>query len=394
MTNRAFWLNELETAFASRSVVWLGGVRRVGKTTLARSLPGVRYFDCELVRIRRALEDAELFWRDQPAGSIVVLDEIHRLTNPYEVLKVAADHFPKVRVVATGPSTLAARRKFKDSLAGRKREVWLTPMIAADLQAFGSADLDRRMLHGGLPPFLLADAPNENDFQEWMDSYWAKDIQEMFRLERRQSFLRFVELLLTASGGIFEATRYARASEVSRPTIANYLSVLETTYVAHVIRPYSTGKVAEIVAAPKVYGFDTGFVAYHRGWDSLRDEDRGQLLEHLVLGEIAARFGVSRLHYWRDKQQHEVDFVLEVARRRDVVAIECKSAARKLDPASLMAFRRRHPGGRNLVVTLRDTDEYKRSFGEIDVEFVPYLKLPRLLDKLRGTAVADDFDVI
>jgi len=68
VTNRAFWLNELETAFASRSVVWLGGVRRVGKTTLARSLPGVRYFDCELVRIRHALEDAELFWRDQPAG--------------------------------------------------------------------------------------------------------------------------------------------------------------------------------------------------------------------------------------------------------------------------------------------------------------------------------------
>jgi len=56
-------------AFASRSVVWLAGVRHVGKTTLARSLPGVRYFDCELVRIRRALEDAELFWRD-PAGRI------------------------------------------------------------------------------------------------------------------------------------------------------------------------------------------------------------------------------------------------------------------------------------------------------------------------------------
>jgi hypothetical protein len=50
----------------------------------------------------------------RPAGSIVVLDEIHRLTNPSEVLKIAADHFPKVRVVATGSSTLAARRKFKD----------------------------------------------------------------------------------------------------------------------------------------------------------------------------------------------------------------------------------------------------------------------------------------
>ena len=107
--------------------------------------------------------------------------------------------------------------------------------------------------------------------------------------------------------------------------------------------------------------------------------------EHLVLGEIVARFGVARLHYWRDKQQHEVDFVLEVGRRREVVAIECKSAARKLDPAGLLAFRRRHPRGRNLVVTLRDTDDYQRSFGDVEVEFVPYLKLPGLLDELRGT---------
>lgn len=66
------------------------------------------------------------------------------------------------------------------------------------------------------------------------------------------------------------------------------------------------------------------------------------------------------------------------------MAIECKSAARKLDPAGLLAFRRRHPQGRNLVVTLRDTDEYKRAVGDIEVEFVPYLKLPGLLDNLRG----------
>jgi hypothetical protein len=77
-----------------------------------------------------------------------------------------------------------------------------------------------------------------------------------------------------------------------------------------------------------------------------------------------------------------------------VVAIECKGAARKLDPARLMAFRKRHLRGRNLVVTLRDTDEYKRPFGEIEVVFVPYLKLPRLLDRLRRAAVADDSDVI
>lgn len=386
MTNRAFWLNELEKAFASRSVVWLAGVRRVGKTTLARSLPGGRYFDCELVRVRRALEEPELFWRNQPAEAVVVLDEIHRLQNPSEVLKIAADHFPKVRVVATGSSTLMARRKFKDSLTGRKREVWLTPMISADLEAFGSADLDRRMLHGGLPPFFLASRVDDRDYEEWMNSYWARDLSELFVVDKRAAFMKFAELVFAQSGGLFEAQAFAAPCEVSRTTVQSYLSILETTLLATVLRPYHAGGAAEIRTQPKVYAFDTGFVAYHRGWGSLRDDDRGQLLEHLVLGEIVARFGISRLHYWRDKQQHEVDFVLEVARRRDVVAIECKSSAQKLDPAGMKAFRRKHPRGRNLVVTLRDTDEYSRSFGEIEVQFVPYLKLPRLLDELRGTA--------
>ena len=73
-----------------------------------------------------------------------------------------------------------------------------------------------------------------------------------------------------------------------------------------------------------------------------------------------------------------------MARRREVVAIECKSAAQKFDPASLMSFRKRYPQGRNLVVTLRDTDDYTRTFGEIVVEFVPFLRLPGVIDKLRG----------
>jgi uncharacterized protein len=384
MAVRPFWLNEIEHAFVSRSVVWLGGVRRVGKTTLARSFPSARYFDCELVRVRRALEDPELFWRGQPAGAVVVLDEAHRLSNPSEVLKVAADHFPRVHVVATGSSTLAAKRKFNDSLTGRKREVWLTPMLAADLEAFGSTDLDRRMLQGGLPPFFLTSRVRDADYEEWMSSYWAKDLSELFVVDKRAAFMKFAELIFAQSGGLYEAQAFTAPCEVSRPTIQNYLSILETTLLATVIRPYHGGGAAEIRTQPKVYAFDTGFVAYHRGWGSLRDDDRGRLLEHLVLGEIAARFGVSRLHFWRDKQQHEVDFVLEVGRHRDVMAIECKSAARKLDPAGLLAFRGRHPRGRNLVVTLRDTDAHTRRFGDIEVEFVPYFSLPRLLDGMRG----------
>jgi uncharacterized protein len=118
---------------------------------------------------------------------------------------------------------------------------------------------------------------------------------------------------MAQSGGMFEATPFARACEVSRTTIATYLSVLEATLVVHVIRPFARRRTAEIVAAPKVYGFDTGFVCYHRGWHSLRREDLGLLWEHLVLNEIHAHLGARDIHYWRSKLGNEVDFVLPQA---------------------------------------------------------------------------------
>jgi len=368
MTARPFWQDRIRRAWRERSIVWLTGVRRSGKTSLCRSMDDIEYFDCELPRTRQRLADPEAFLTDH-RGRRLVLDEIHRLDQPSEFLKIAADHFPTVRILATGSSTLGASARFSDTLAGRKREVWLTPMIAADLAAFGSDDVKRRMVRGGLPPFWLARAFPEADFQEWMDAYWAKDVLELFRLERRRSFQGLVELLMRQSGGIFEASALARPLEVSRTTIANYLAVLDQTFVMHVVRPYAEGGGAEIVSAPRVYGFDTGFVAYHRGWSELRREDMGILWEHLVLNELHAAHGRSAIHYWRTKSGTQVDFVVAATGRPPDV-VECKWTADAFDPGGMKAFRRRYANGRNFVVAGDVAEPYSRRFGDLNVRFV------------------------
>ena len=388
MVKRRYWQKMIESAWREKTVVWLSGVRRAGKTVLSRSLPRTDYFDCELPRTRRSMEDPEGFLKEL-AGRRVVLDEVHRIQNPSQLLKIAADHFPDILVLATGSSTLGASSKFKDTLAGRKRDLWLTPMNRHDLVDFGRDDLGRRLLHGGLPPFFLADEPPERDFQDWMDAYWAKDIQELFRLERRSSFQRFAELLLAKSGGIFEAARFARACEVSRTTISNYLGVLEATFVVHIIRPFSRRRPTEIVAAPKVYGFDTGFVCFHRGWHELRTEDAGILWEHFVLNEMQSELQTRRIGYWRDKRGHEVDFVF-VRRGRAPLAIECKWSADDFEPRNLLAFRRQHPQGENYVVARDVEREYTRSYNDLSVRFV---SLPGLIKSLalagRGRAILE-----
>jgi len=368
MRKRHHWIEALKAAWRRRSVVWLSGVRRAGKTTLSQSLPGVEYFDCELPRVRRELADPEAFLAAF-RGKTVVLDEIHRLGDPAQLLKIAADHFPQTRVLATGSSTLGASRKFRDTLAGRKAEVWLTPMMTADLADFDAPDLKRRFLRGGLPPFFLADSLPERDFQEWMDAYWAKDIQELFRLERRHSFQRFAELLFVQSGGMFEATRFARDCEASRTTISNYLAVLEATFVAHVLKPFSSRRATEIIAAPKVYAFDTGFVCHYRGWDTVRHGDLGVLWEHFVLNELHARLQTRDIRYWRDKRQHEIDFVIQ-GRGKPLTAIECKWSADAFDPRNLVAFRLRYLDGDNFVVAQDVRRPYRRNMAGHNVNFV------------------------
>jgi hypothetical protein len=366
MVRRRTWQNRIEQAWQTRSIVWLTGVRRVGKTSLCRSLPEIEYLDCELPRTRQLLADPEAFLADRLERR-VVLDEIHRLDHPSELLKIAADHFPSVRIVATGSSTLGASVRFRDTLAGRKHELWLTPMTWDDMGDFGSTNLRRRLVRGGLPPFWLsADVP-ERDFQEWVDAYWAKDVLELFRLERRRPFQGLFELLLRQSGGMFEASTLARPLEISRTTVTNYLSVLEETFVMHVVRPYAAGGGAEITAAPKVYAFDSGFVAYYRGWQEARPDDLGSLWEHLVLNELHASLGRGAVRYWRTKHGNEVDFVIDRASRPDIV--ECKWKLDAFSPAGMKAFRRRYAIGRNIVVAGDVKEPFSRRFGDLAVRF-------------------------
>jgi hypothetical protein len=271
-------------------------------------------------------------------------------------------------VLATGSSTLAATRKFRDALTGRKREVVLLPVLVEELPAFGIADLSHRLLRGGLPQSLLAAQHDSEVYAEWMDSVFARDVQELFRIEKRTGFLLLLETLLRHSGGLIEVSSLAKASGLSRPTILNYLGVFETTHAIELLRPYHGGAVANSWQQPKVYAFDTGFVAHARGWTTLRSDDCGVLCEHLVLDTLRRLGSTLRIHFWRDKQQREIDFVVPRARGA-CDAIECKWRASAFDPRSLVTFRNHYPRGRNYVVTSDTRQPYTRKIDGIEVRF-------------------------
>ncbi|MBL8695145.1 MAG: ATP-binding protein [Planctomycetes bacterium] len=365
MFSRPYWSQRIEDAWDQAPIVWLSGVRRCGKTTLARGLGGqdTLYLACDLPSVAARVRDPEHFFHSCSAPRIV-FDEIHQLDDPTRLLKIGADHFPHLRLLATGSSTLAAGHKFRDTLTGRKRTVHLTPWLLEELEVAGIS-LERRLVRGGIPPALLLDSTPAEMYREWLDSFFARDIQTLFGFRDYARFNALFEYVIRASGGSLETTKTARDLGIARATVESHLRALVTTHAATVVRPFHGGGRAELVKQPKVYAFDTGFVCFVRGWNEPREEERGILWEHIVLEQIQAYEPHQAVHYWRDTHGSEIDFVLP--RQRDTVdVLECKWNPNHLNPRALQRFREHYPSGRNYVVTPAAAEPYPLRSGNLE----------------------------
>ena len=94
-----------------------------------------------------------------------------------------------------------------------------------------------------------------------------------------------------------------------------HVEALRIAHAVHLVRPFHGGGRREIVGRSKCYAFDTGFVTFEKGWDTIRDEDRGLLWEHLVLDALRFRDADDGIFYWRDKAGREVDFAVKTPYR-------------------------------------------------------------------------------
>jgi uncharacterized protein len=369
MIAREFWIQRIMQAWRQRPVVWLSGVRRVGKTTIARMFPDALYNNCDLPSVVRQLADPELFFESLPKGTIVVFDEVHRLDDPSRLLKIAADEYPQLKVLATGSSTLSATKKFRDSLTGRKQTIYLPPVLWTECSLFGITNLDHRLLHGGLPEPLLSKTKQQEFYAEWIDSFYARDVQELFSIRNRTGFMKLLHLLLRQSGGLTDYSNLAHMSDLSRITVKAHVEAMSIAHAIFLLSPFHGGGRREITHRPKCYAFDTGFVTFVKDWDRIREDDRGLLWEHLVLDTLRAAHGDKQIFYWRDKSDREIDFVVK-GKGKAVNTYECKINPDHFDSANLSVFRALYPDGGNYVVCPHVKSTFQKRYGKMRVNFI------------------------
>ncbi len=335
---------DLKDLLRSFPVVGLVGARQVGKTTLARQVArslgkAAIYLDLERPSDLIKLSDPEIYL-ERHASSLVILDEIQRVPGLFPVLRSLVDAKRRPgRFLVLGSASPELVQGASESLAGRIAYLELSPLHASEVAV---RKRDQLWLRGGFPDsFLKANDQASFRWREaFVQTFLERDIPALgLRLPVTQ-LRRFWQMLAHGHGQLWNASSLAAGLGLSAPTVRRYLDLLQDTFMARQLQPYSANLGKRLVKSPKIYLRDSGLLHALLGIESMED-----LLGHPVVGAswegwvieqvLSAIPSTWRPSFYRTSAGAELDLVLERPGRRRPLALEIK---RSLAPAPSRGF--------------------------------------------------------
>jgi len=385
-------------------IMLLYGMRQVGKTSLLYLLikrlikknrnisKQIVYFDLENIADFQLLENLRNYDNfiailknkyqvDLRKKVWIFIDEIQYLTNPSSFLKYLYDrHKLKMKFIVTGSSSLEIKKKFSDALTGRifRFEIW--PLNYQEFLNFtnqkrGVISFEKYVLFGGFPAVCLK---KESEIKirllrEIYSLYIRRDIKDLGKIGNILAFNKLVRILAAQVGGLVSEVNLAAISGISRPTIREYLFLLENTFVLNLVSPFFTNPRKEVRKMPKLYFNDSGLrnAALDNFLPLEKRGDMGSLVENTVFSEL--KKNNRKVHFWRTERKQEVDFIL--AKRGKVAPIEIKYRFFKkpLIPPSLKVFIKNYKPAEAFVLTKNFNTQDK--IGKTKVIFIPCFSL-------------------
>jgi predicted AAA+ superfamily ATPase len=332
--------------------VALIGPRQVGKTTLARAIvqewaAGAKYLDLENPMDRRLLDDPVAYFSAY-SEQLIVLDEIHRVPEIFQILRGQIDERRRMagrggKFLILGSASMELLRQTSESLAGRISYAELGSLNAREIVSRGGESaihnpLDQLWLQGGFPLSYLCD--NQADSLQWrldfIQTYLERDLPQFGLNVATEQLARFWRMLANDQGELFNAERFARSLGVSGHTIKRYLEILDKLLLVRVLEPWHTNTGKRLVKSPRPFVRDSGILhalLNLRTMDDMRAHGvvgkswEGFVIENL----IAVCQGRARPYFYRTSAGAEADLILEFAPGR-CWAIEIKlSSAPSVD---------------------------------------------------------------
>jgi predicted AAA+ superfamily ATPase len=353
-----FVRSRLEEALEDTPVVLVHGPRQCGKTTLARMVgdaAGYEYitFDDD-VQLAAAQADPVGFVADLTDRT--VLDEVQRVPALFLSLKTAVDRDRRPgRFILTGSANVLLVPKLADSLAGRMEILRLHPLAQDELAGKASRFIDalfaarfrnqsyerlghmlaERVVAGGYPAALLRAKANRRAawYRDYIETLVQRDVRDLARISSLGSLPRLLQLAAGQTARLVNVAEMASAFQLSRPTIRDYVVLLERIFLLEHLPPWHSNRLSRLIKTPKLHLADTGLASALLGVDSeFLVKDRamlGQLLETFVFQELKRQASWSdtpvQFYHFRDKDGVEVDIVMEKA--GSIAGVEIKAAA-------------------------------------------------------------------
>ncbi len=357
MKIKRMYFNKLYKELREPEISILLGARQVGKTTLLEQLHAKvtkaglksKYFNLESSEGLMELsgDNAAVIKTLMGAGDVVFIDEFHYLKNASKIFKEIYDSKKKVKIYASGSSSLEIHKHLKESLAGRFRTTMIFPLTREEMRQSKMEVLDVFLKWGGMPGLLhrASDDDKMDLLSNIVSTYITKDVKAMIREENVRAFNQMLYLLAQNQGSLVVMANIANATGISQTTIADYLEIMSQTYVCHPVHSYSTNLANELKKSKKCYLFDVGIrnsLLKDFGEPAERG-DRGVLHETFVYLSMLPQLKPNmEIRFWRTKKGDEVDFVL--IKNRVPVPVEVKSSVKEASiPSGMRSFFRAYP---------------------------------------------------
>jgi predicted AAA+ superfamily ATPase len=349
----ARYIENAVSADLDRKMVFVGGPRQSGKTTMAKHLCEERGGDTvkRYLSWDAAADREDIIRESFPAEpGPLVLDEIHKFSRWRQIVKGLFDkRGHELQILVTGSARLDHYRRGGDSLQGRYHFYRLFPLSCAELAAPTNSTIEDLLTYGGFPePFLLQ---SERESRRWSREYRSRVIQgDLTDLENVQDVgiiesmaLRLPDLV----GSPLSLNGLREDLQVSHQSVSRWIGMLENLYMIFRVYPFG---------APKIRAVKKEAKHYHLDWTVV--SDRGFRFENLVACHLAKWVYYLQdsegrnvdLRYFRDVDKREVDFVITEG-KKPTHFIECKSSGKVASP-SLRYLKARFPSVSAIQVSL------------------------------------------
>jgi predicted AAA+ superfamily ATPase len=345
-------------------VLLLTGMRQVGKTTLLSSMaePERRYVSLDDIAIRA-------FARKDPDGFIkqyhppCIIDEAQYAPELFTYIKIWVDeqkragNKPQGAFWLTGSQQYHLMKGVQESLAGR---IALIDMLGLSLKEssgkggesqpflpspallsvqtgatnFNQLEMFTHIWRGSFPePIVDTTVERETFYRAYIRSYIERDVKDFHGLRDDLSFHDFIRAAAARTGNLLNLSDLCRDVGIDIQTAKNWLSILERSGIIKLLEPYSPNITQRIIKTPKLFFMDTGLAAYLTGWDTPKSlmlgAQNGAMLETWAFGEILKSYWHNgkdvNIFFYRDKNQKEIDFVIE--KNMTLYPIEIKKTA-------------------------------------------------------------------